>query len=151
MPSKKKEETMTPDDALMNEIMAEMGFDPYKGKYGEGWFRYIRAIKGGLLGEVGSYYLHDYILVKYPSKEDIISMLAPVDGVMTQRIALVSDHWDKKHFSKSFWLGFKGFAEVAYISPHEEGKYAPRKFRDLSYIWYVAKTAYAKHRGLDNI
>ncbi len=142
---------MTPDDALMNEIMAEMGFDPYKGKFGKGWFRYIKAIKGGLLGEVGSYYLHDYILIEYPSKEDIISMLTPVDGVMTQRIALVADHWDEKHVSKSFWFGLKGFAEVAYISPHAEGKYAPKKFRDLSYVWYVAKTAYAKHRRLDNI
>ena len=75
-------------------------------------------------------------------------MVGPVDGVMTQRIALVSDQFDRKHVSKSFWLGFKGFVEIAYIAPHKEGKYAPKKFRDLSYIIYVAQTAYAKHSGL---
>ncbi len=138
---------MLPYDTLMHEIMAEMGFDPYEGPLGRGWFRYIRAIKGGLLGEVGSYFLHDYILIDYPSKEEIVKMLHPLDDVMTQRIALISENWDRKQVSKSFWFGFKGFAEVAYISPHPEGIYAPKKFRDLSYISYVAKTAHEKHSG----
>ena len=56
---------MHPTNTLMNEIMAHVGFDPYEGQYGMGWIRYIKAVKSGLLGEIGSCFLHDYILKSY--------------------------------------------------------------------------------------
>ena len=137
---------MHPTDTLMNEIMAHMGFEPYEGRYGMGWFRYIKAVKSGLLGEIGSYFLHDYILIEYPPLEELLSKVVPIEDVMSQRIALISDEWSEKVYSKSFWFGLKGFVEIAYIAPHEKGAYAPKRFRDLSYIWHVATNTYVSHR-----
>ena len=98
------------------------------------------------MGEVGSYFLHDYILVEYPPLEELLLRVTPIDNVMSQRIALVSNDWSKKVYSRSFWFGLKGFVEIAYIAPHEKGSYAPKKFGDLSYIWYVVTSTYISHK-----
>ena len=99
---------MHPTDTVMNEIMAHMGFDPYEGRYGMGWFRYIKAVKSGLLGEIGFYFLHDYILVEYPPLEELLLRVTPVDDVLYQRIALVSDDWSKKSVFQEFLVWIEG-------------------------------------------
>jgi hypothetical protein len=131
-------------DPLMADIMAYLGFDPYDGPLGSGWFRWIKMTKSSMFGEIGSYYLHDYILVEYLSVDDVISKLGPVSDVMTQRVALVGEDWWKKPIVKNFWFGLKGWAEVAMIAPHPDGARAPKKFKDLSQVLHVAITAYSK-------
>lgn len=80
----------------------------------QGLTRRVSFIKGGLIGEVGRYYVHDTILWSPEHFDELWSALAPKPEVQSQRFLVLTQGGEVKSLRKSFWLGFRGYGEALF-------------------------------------
>ena len=90
------------------------GFGPWS--FGEltGVARRQRFVKDGFLGPIAEYGAWDHIVWKVGAAEDRENLwrgLAPRPEVMTQRFLFLRPEAKPGRRIKSFWFGFRGYAE----------------------------------------
>ncbi len=100
------------------------GFEPWNSDGMKGVYRRVTFVKSGLLGEVCRYYADDYIIWSHLGRADrsrVLQACRPKPEVMTQRYLFVEGaETGEKGVVKSFWLGFRGYAEVHTFTPGGE-------------------------------
>jgi len=72
--------------------------------------------KGGLLGKIAHFKLIDFIVLDMPL-EELLPLIKPLPDVMMQRFLLPGNG---KMITKSFWLGLKGWAHIAFFQGKEK-------------------------------
>ncbi len=118
---------------LLNELWEYWGFEPWNSDGMKGVYRRVTFVKSGLLGEVCRYYADDYIIWSHNGRGDrqrILQTCKPSPELMTQRYLFVEGtDTGEKCVIKSFWLGFRGYAEVHTFAP---GGKIEKRIKDLA-------------------
>ncbi|MGI6782679.1 MAG: hypothetical protein ACOX5A_00515 [Aminivibrio sp.] len=109
------------------------GFEPWASAGMKGVYRRVTFVKSGMIGEVCRYYADDYIIWSHNGRGDMRRTLEnsrPQPELMTQRYLFVegADSGEKGRV-KSFWLGFRGYAEVHTFTP---GGKIGKRVKDLA-------------------
>lgn len=102
---------------------------PYRGVE-----RTVTFVKGGFMGEVGRYYVRDLILFESQGWEELWHTLRPRRETQNQRLLVLLPDGEVLHRRISFWLGFRGFAEVLLWPAGKSHQEAPKSFTDLVYL-----------------
>ncbi len=120
-------------------------FVPWSNGSASGLYRRVDFIKAGLLGEVGRYKADDYVVWSYEEDdaERIFSAVRPEKGLMLQRFLFLRPSGKPSQSkTRSFMLGFKGFAEMLSYVPLTD---APKRFLDLTQLADAAHKYYQAH------
>lgn len=100
--------------AAAEKLWRHWGFEAWREGGLAGVARRQRFVKDGLLGPIAEYKAWDYIIWESGRPEDreaLWASLRPRPEVMTQRfLFLLPETWPGRRI-KSFWLGFRGYAE----------------------------------------
>lgn len=72
--------------------------------------------KSGLLGEIASYKLLDFIVLDLEVNE-LLPLIKPIPNVMIQRFLLPGRG---KMIKKSFWFGLRGWAYIGFLEGEEK-------------------------------
>lgn len=98
----------------LTEFWQYWGFKPWKQGPFEGVARMQHFVKDSFLGHIAEYNAWDYIIWTPGSaeeREELWNSLKPLSNAMTQRyLFLLENPWTKRR-ARSFYLGFKGYAE----------------------------------------
>ncbi len=115
--------------AAVSAFWAHWGFQPWRRENLAGVARRQHLVKDGFLGRIAEYGAWDYIVWEAGRAEDreaLFRSLAPRPEIMTQRFLFVMPDPAPERRVKSFWLGFRGYAELyAYWPPGPAGRGAP--------------------------
>ncbi|EHM13382.1 hypothetical protein JonanDRAFT_1010 [Jonquetella anthropi DSM 22815] len=89
-------------------------FEPWQSGTAEGLYRKVTFIKAGILGEVGRYYVNDFIVWRYEDGdvERLFRKTGHKAEVMTHRYLFVSSGGPNFERKRSIWLGCGGFVEA---------------------------------------
>ena len=89
-------------------------FEPWQSGTAEGLYRKVTFIKAGILGEVGRYYVNDFIVWRYEDGDvkRLFRGTKHQSEVMTHRYLFVSSGGQNFERKRSIWLGFGGFVEA---------------------------------------
>ena len=107
----------------MTAFWDHLGFEPWN--YGKlsGVVRRQRFVKGGFLGPIAEYGAWDHIVWQAGAAEDRENLwrsLVPRPEVMTQRFLFLRPEAQPGRRIKSFWPGFRGYAEFYEYWPGAE-------------------------------
>gem|GEM_PF-383692 len=121
--------------APLDEFWEHWGFESWSMGPFSGVSRVQRFVKEGILGPVAQYRAWDAIVWDSGTEDDrgnLWKTLRPLEDIMTQRfVFIVSDPWPERRI-KSFFAGFKGYAEFYAYFPTHEGGIGTKDVKDLT-------------------
>lgn len=101
--------------AAREDFWRHWGFAPWHRGPLAGVARRQRFVKDGLLGRVAEYGAWDYIVWQTgvePDRQALWAGLKPRPDIMTQRFLLLRPEPRSGRRIRSFWFGFRGYAEL---------------------------------------
>ena len=117
------------------EFWEHWGFEPWEYGPFAGVARRQRFVKDGFLGKIAEYRAWDYIIWcsgKAEDRETLWESITPIPEILTQRfLFLLDEPWTKRRI-KSFFLGFKGYAEFHAYRPLPGGGIGCGDVKDLT-------------------
>lgn len=121
------------DLGRVSDLWEYWGFSPWSFEGMKGVYRRVTFVKNALIGEVCRYYADDYIIWSHSGKADrqrILKACKPQPDLMTQRYLFVEGAESReKCVIRSFFLGFRGYAEVHTFTP---GGGFEKRIKDLA-------------------
>lgn len=102
--------------AIDENKLKEFYYEPYEFNGHRLYRRVLILKKSGLLGEIASYKLLDFIVPDLGVNE-LLPFIKPVSNVMIQRFLLPGRG---KMIKKSFWLGVRGWAYIGFLEGKEK-------------------------------
>lgn len=124
----------------LSEFWEHWGFEPWSFGNLAGASRLQRFVKDGFLGCIAEYRAWDCIVWNSGTEEDRETLwrsLKPMPEVMTQRFVFLSDApWPKRRI-RSFFLGFRGYAEFYAHNPLQPDGVASINAKDLTELVHM--------------
>lgn len=119
----------------------EWRFERWDNGSASGLYRQADFIKAGIIGEVGRYTADDYVIWKYDESDinRLLSEARPKSGLMLSRFVFVRPAGATFSRTKSFMLGFRGYAEAYVYTPNRKPvgfleRNRQKRVKDLAYL-----------------
>lgn len=119
----------------LDDFWEHWGFEPWEHGPFAGVSRRQRFVKDGFLGKIAEYHAWECIVWQAGTageRETLWNTISPLPEILTQRyLFLLDEPWTKRRI-KSFFLGFKGYAEFYAYRPLPDGGFGCNDAKDLT-------------------